>query len=109
MKLSVRFTKTARADLAEIYRFIKRRDGAERAKGVLKRIVESTQMLASQPGADPIPPELEPLGLTEYRQLVSAPYRVVYSVEGDTVYVMVVADGRRDFQSLLKRRMLQIG
>ena len=34
------------------------------------------------------------------------PYRIVYQVLGETVYVMLIADGRRDMQALLQRRLL---
>lgn len=34
------------------------------------------------------------------------PYRLVYRVAGERVYVYLIADGRRDMQSLLARRLL---
>ena len=35
------------------------------------------------------------------------PYRIIYRVIENNVYVLVIADGRRDMQSLLQRRLLQ--
>ena len=34
------------------------------------------------------------------------PYRVIYRVLGNVVHVFLIADGRRDMQTLLQRRLL---
>jgi len=47
------------------------------------------------------------VGLREYREIFFKPYRIIYRVMADNVYVMVIADGRRDMQALLQRRLLQ--
>ena len=51
--------------------------------------------------------ELLDIGIREYREIFFKPYRIIYRVMGDKVYVLVVADGRRDMQALLQRRLLQ--
>lgn len=52
------------------------------------------------------PKELVGLGIKEYRQVFFKPYRLIYRVMGADVVVYVIADGRRDMQSLLTRRLL---
>jgi len=47
------------------------------------------------------------LGIREYRQTFFKPYRIIYRVAGKRVYVYLIADGRRDMQTLLARRMLR--
>jgi toxin ParE1/3/4 len=47
------------------------------------------------------------LGLREFRQVFFKPYRIIYRVMGNNVYVLLIADGRRDMQKLLQRRLLQ--
>jgi toxin ParE1/3/4 len=42
----------------------------------------------------------------DFRETAFKPYRVIYRVEGKRVLVYVIADGRRDLQSLLSRRLL---
>lgn len=106
MNARVHFTKGAEADLLEISRYIRRRDAAGRAREALVRLQEMVAIFETQPEASSVPEELASLGITTYRQLMSPPYRIVYEYVGDHVYVLVVADGRRDFQSLLKRRLL---
>ena len=46
------------------------------------------------------------MGIREYRQTHFKPYRLIYRVIGERVYVYVIADSRRDMQSLLARRLL---
>ena len=46
------------------------------------------------------------LGIKEYRQVFFKPYRLIYRVMNADVVVYVIADGRRDMQSLLTRRLL---
>ena len=45
--------------------------------------------------------------VSRYREIFFKPYRIIYRVMGDNVYVLVIADGRRDMQALLLRRLLQ--
>jgi toxin ParE1/3/4 len=47
------------------------------------------------------------LGLREFRQVLFKPYRMIYRVMENNVYVLLIADGRRDMQKLLQRRLLQ--
>jgi toxin ParE1/3/4 len=50
--------------------------------------------------------ELRSLGISEYRQVFFKPYRLICRVHAQRVVIYVVADGRRDTQSLLMRRLL---
>ena len=73
---------------------------------MLERLLELTETLSSHPERGSIPKELRSLGMMEYRQVFFKPYRVMYRVHDDKVVVYLVADGRRDMQALLARRML---
>ena len=50
--------------------------------------------------------ELLALGIKEYRQAFFKPYRVIYRVIDSRVIIYVIADGRRDMQTVLARRLL---
>jgi len=52
------------------------------------------------------PRELLALGIREYRETCFKPYRVIYRIIGKRVFVYLIADGRRDMQTLLERRLL---
>ena len=53
------------------------------------------------------PKELLDIGIREYREVFFKPYRIIYRVVENNVYVLMMADGRRDMQTLLQRRLLQ--
>jgi len=54
-----------------------------------------------------IPPELEEPGNKKFLEIHFKPYRIIYQVSGQLVYIYIVCDGRRDMQSLLKKRLLK--
>lgn len=63
--------------------------------------------MAENPERGSRPKELLALGIREYRQVFFKPYRAIYRVIGRRVYVYLVADGRRDMQTLLARRLFE--
>lgn len=93
-------------DLNDIGDYITQRDGPAKAEYVLARIEAVIESLALSPARGPHPPELQRLGIREYRQVFFKPYRMIYRVATKMVYVYLIADGRRDMQTLLSRRML---
>ena len=107
MRYEVRLTLGAEQDLEEIYDYLAQHDCSENAESVLDRLVEITDGLSSLPDRGNYPKELLALGIREYRQALLKPYRLIYRVLGDQVVVYLIADGRRDFQSLLERRLLK--
>jgi len=99
-------TEGAKQDLEAIYDYIAEFDSAANADYVLYQLLEVTETLATFPERGSHPKELLALGIREYRQTFFKPYRVIYRVLGHRVYIYLVADGRRDMQSLLARRLL---
>jgi toxin ParE1/3/4 len=47
------------------------------------------------------------MGNRSYRQIFFKPYRILYRIRGNAVYIAVIADGRRDMALLLSRRMIR--
>ena len=74
---------------------------------MLERIERAFSSLAEHPHRGSYPKELLDIGIRECREVFFKPYRIIYRVMASNVYVLVVADGRRDMQSLLQRRLLQ--
>lgn len=64
------------------------------------------ERLAIFPDRGPHPKELQALGIREYRQTYFKPYRLIYRVIGKQVFIYLIADGRREMQSLLAGRLL---
>jgi toxin ParE1/3/4 len=108
MPFSVFLTDDALRDLTEIRDyFAGRRDGPERAAAVLDAMEKRVQRLSTHPERGRIPRELRETGLREFREIFFKPYRILYRIVDARIYVLLVADGRRDMQSLLQRRLLR--
>ena len=60
--------------------------------------------LSVEPTRGSTPKELRGLGDQEYRQAFFKPYRLIYRDVEQRVVIYLLADGRRDMQSLLSRR-----
>lgn len=106
MIYDVSLTKDAERDLEEIYLYIAEHDSRANADRVLERLVQATDALRSSPDRGSYVNELRSLGISEYRQILFKPYRLIYRVHAKRVVVYVVTDGRRDMGSLLARRLL---
>jgi toxin ParE1/3/4 len=102
----VLLTEDAERDLEEIYAYIARYDSRDHADHVLERLLEVSETLSRQPERGTQPRELRSLGIQEYRQVYFKPYRVIYRQIDRRVIIHLIADGRRDLQSLLARRLL---
>ena len=107
MSFLVQLTKDAARDLEEIGDYIDWHDAPGWADHVLEQIEKAFHSLSEHPQRGNSPKELRDIGIREYREIFFKPYRIIYRVMGDNVYVLVIADGRRDMQALLQRRLLQ--
>jgi toxin ParE1/3/4 len=106
MRFEVFLTEDAYRDLEEIYAYVVEHDAPGKAEALLNHIEEIIERLSANPDRGSYPKELSALGIREYRQVFYKPYRIIYSVRGKRVYIYLIADGRRDFQTLLARRLL---
>ena len=61
----------------------------------------------AQPRRGTHPKEFLDLGIREYRGIFFKCYRIIYRVMDNTVYVLLITDGRRDIQPLLQRCLLR--
>ena len=105
-RYEVLLTAGAERDLESIRDYIAEFDSVASADYVLDRLLKVAETLATFPERGTYPRELIALGIREYRQVSVKPYRVIYRVHGQRVYIHIIADGRRDMQSLLARRLL---
>lgn len=100
-------TNDASGDLEELYDYIASHDAPGTADYVLDQIEKVFSSPCENPEQGVYPKELLAIGLREYREIFFKPYRIIYRIMADNVYIMVIADGRRNMQTLLQRRLLQ--
>lgn len=105
-KFEVLLTQGAEQDLEAIHDYVAQFDCAANASWVLDQLLDVVESLSRFPERGRYPKELVALGIKEYRQTAFKPYRVIYRVTGSQVIIYLVADGRRDMQSVLSRRLL---
>jgi toxin ParE1/3/4 len=106
MPFAVFLTNDAARDLDELYDYLARHDAPQKAEYVLARIEKIFSRLSKFPKRGAHPKELLALGILEYREIFFKPYRIIYRVIDKNVYVLLIADGRRDMPTLLQQRLL---
>ncbi|HUH85390.1 MAG TPA: type II toxin-antitoxin system RelE/ParE family toxin [Stellaceae bacterium] len=107
MRFAVFISEDAERDTIDIYDHISRRDSTANARRVLDAIDTACRGLSMSPERGNVPKELRAIGISEFRELHSGPYRAIYRTFGRRVVVYCVVDGRRDMESLLRRRLLR--
>ena len=107
MRFEVRLTADAVRDLEEIDDWISKHDSPAKAAHVAASIEAAIATLKRFPERGRHPAELLALGIRDYRETFFKPYRILYYVEGKVVYVTLIADGRRNMQALLGRRLVR--
>ncbi len=104
---SVFWSDTARSDLEEIIRYIAE-DSVDKALSILDRLEAKAASLSTQSARGRIVPELASLDVSQYRELIDAPWRIIYRIESDRVFVLALLDSRRDLTSILLQRLTQV-
>ncbi len=97
---------TARDDLEEIACYVAE-DSSINALKVVEGIEARAQSLATLPMRERIVSELHWHGVARFQELIERPWRLIYHIDGSTVYVVSVLDGRRQLEDLLLARFLR--
>jgi len=92
-RYQIKITKSAEADIGEIWSFIAADSPTEAQKFVLQ-LEGQVSTLERFPERCPLIPENEVLG-TRYRHLLLGQYRTVFRISGKMVYVLRVIHGAR--------------
>ena len=106
MTYEILWTDSAKQDLTEIIEYIAFNE-IEIAKKQFIRIKESAEKLESFPDQGRIIPELLNQNINKYRELIISPWRIMYKIEGNTVYILAVIDGRRNIEDVLMKRQIR--
>lgn len=99
----VAWAAVAHRDLKKIIDYIAI-DSPGNALRILKKIRQKVSDLYSMPERGRIVPELQEQGIHTYRELIIAPWRVIYRISNTTVLVLAVIDSRRNVEDILLYR-----
>jgi len=100
----VLWSHTAQQDLTEIIEYIAQ-DSVGDTLAILQKLESKAALLINLPNRGRVVPELLHTGISQYRELVSAPWRIVYRLDNRQVLIMAVLDSRRDLQAVLLNRL----
>ena len=101
----VEWTEVARRDLLQIVDNLKDKSPAA-AIGLLDELEGRATSLNTHPHRGRLVPELGRFEVRHYRELVVGPYRMIYRVGSDIVFILGVFDGRRNLEDLILKRLL---
>ena len=109
MNRPVSLSEPALADLFSINDYYLVESDDKTAAKIIDRLEEAVNSLAECTECGSIPKELLALGITQYRQIIVKPYRIIYEQLPETVIVHAILDGRRDIETLLSQRLARSG
>jgi addiction module RelE/StbE family toxin len=102
----VYWASVAEDDLKEIIEYIAQ-DSSTTARNMLEKIRAKASALDQFPERGRIVPELKEHGIILYRELIVSPWRIVYRVSENKVFVLSVLDSRRNVQDILLKRLIK--
>lgn len=105
-KYTVYWTKIAQDDLIEIIEYISL-DSLDTAEEIFEKIKKQTIKLESFPERGRSVPELDFHNISNYRELIITPWRIVYRIEEQKVYILAMIDSRRNFEDIILKRLIR--
>ena len=102
---SIKWASPAKDDLDEIIEYISKTNLTYAVK-TMDKIYGDVKKLDMFPERCRIVPELEKYGYLIYRELIVDYWKVIFKIENDFVYIMMVIDGRRNLEDILLKKML---
>lgn len=106
IEFQVFWTRTAQQDLKRIIEYIAA-DSQAKARTIFTEIKQKAAGLNHLPLRGRAVPELKYHGIPGYREIIRQPWRIIYKVEGERVWVLAVIDSRRNLEDLLLVRLIE--
>ncbi|WP_418640326.1 type II toxin-antitoxin system RelE/ParE family toxin [Sulfurimonas sp. ST-27] len=94
----VQWTSNAKEDLLNIVEYMKE---------IYQKIKTKANSSNFFPLRGRVVPELQKEGITMYRELIASPWRIMYKVDSDTIYIMAVFDSRQNVEELLLQKLIR--
>jgi len=100
------WTKNAEFDLELIIEHIKT-DSLSIAKKIFFEIKKECDTLYYFPERKRIVPELQQIGILKYREIIHKRWRIIYKIDHQEVYILLVADSSRNLEDILFQRLVK--
>ncbi len=105
-RFGVEWSRPASIDLLNIIEYISQ-DNIDAAIRIFETIKSKCKTLNQFPERGRILPELKAYGIFNYRELVIAPWRIIYRISDQKVFILAVLDSRRNIEDVLIERFLE--
>ncbi|PRW69467.1 plasmid stabilization protein [Pseudomonas fluorescens] len=106
MTFKVVILHSAKRDLKDIKSYLIRQFSTSTWQQSYDAMKQAMRLLES-PYAGSIPQEIEKLNLSQYRQVVCGMNRIIYEIRDPIIYVHIIADTRKNLQTLLLKNLIQ--
>ena len=100
------WASVAEDDLKNIILYIAE-DSLANARIIFEKIKEKATSLKLFPERGRIVPELQDQGIFLYRELIVAPWRIIYRISDKKVYILSVLDSRQNAEAILLKRLIK--
>ena len=104
MPFKVHWARIAEEDLTNIILYIAE-DSPTNARAIFEKIKEKASSLTQFPERGRVVPEIQEQGLFLYRELIVAPWRIVFRISDKKVYILSVLDSRQNVEDILLKRL----
>ncbi len=99
------WTSVSENDLKEIIEYISV-DNPHNALNILRKIKKKASSLYTLPERGRIVPELQDQGILHYRELIAPPWRLIYRIAEQKIFVLSVIDSRQNVEDILLKRLI---
>ena len=102
----VLWTKSAEYDLELIIQYLKL-DSVSIAKEIFIELIKECENLYYFPQRKRVVPELQQIGIFKYREIIYKRWRVIFKIENEKVYILLVVDSSRNLEDILFQRLIK--
>lgn len=102
----VLWTKSAKDDLELVIEYIKL-DSISIAKEIFLGIKNECESLYYFPKRKRVVPELQQIGIFKYREIIYKRWRIIFKIENQKVYILLVVDSSRNLEDILFQRLIK--
>jgi len=99
------WTDVAENDLKEIIGYISIQNPSN-AKKILKKIKSKASGLRTFPERGRIVIELQKQGISQYREMIISPWRLIYRIAEKEIFVLSFLDSRQNVEDILLNRLI---
>lgn len=105
-KYKIIISKLAEDDLLEILEYYNN-GNVDLCKKTYFAIEDKISKLKEYPFQGRTVPELEKQNITDYRELIEGNYRIIYSLQEETILTNTILDSRRNIEELIIKKLMR--